>query len=257
MSRGPYTIGPASTGVGETTYLDRLGPSLLWEFRADQSTMKIASDGSGSQVADGDPVGYLLPTGNGTSSAAATQATSTKKPVFRSDYNSRGCGLQFDGVDDFMSFSDATHLSLAQFYMLAVVEINSGNGSTATLICRNPSGGTDRVVMASGKWQYSTVGLSPATSLTLDDAGDLETLTSLLVVAASDRKLIQVEADCRGWSRSLAPATGTGDIFIAAYNNGSQPGKLVLRHLIIGDISQVTYADLGVARSQLGTIWGL
>lgn len=77
----------------------------LWYDPSDLSTLFQSSGGTTAVGADGDPVGYLGNKGASGSTMNATQATSGKRPLYKSS-----AGLSWllgDGVDDFLATSGA------------------------------------------------------------------------------------------------------------------------------------------------------
>jgi len=100
--RNTNRIGPTPTGGGGTeTAEDRLY-SLLTDASAD-ILGEWRADDMGSP-ADATAVSSWSPTSRSTYTSDFAQATGTKQPIYRADYNSSGQpGVEFDGVDDWMA----------------------------------------------------------------------------------------------------------------------------------------------------------
>lgn len=246
MIRGPYTGGPSATGAVVETVESLLGTSLLWQFDALSAVMKTASDGTGSQVADGEPVGYIEPTG-GTSSANATQATSTKKPTYIANHNANGPAVTFDGSDDFLSVVDAVNMIPDNWYAIAHCELTTG-ATLGTLLCRNTATPYDRLLWASTLKFELVNTATPATNLYLDEADTVGVKTTILGLAKAGRFLIQSNNNCRGWTTGNPVPASSGTWTIGALYNGTQCAKIALRRLIIGDADETTAANIERAK---------
>lgn len=96
-------------GEGSAFSPDSLPGLQLWLDATDASTLKQNSGGTGAVSADGDPVGYWLD--KSANARQLIQATSSRRGTYRVSGVDGGPCVEFDGVDDVLSFSAAWGLS--------------------------------------------------------------------------------------------------------------------------------------------------
>ena len=95
----------------------------LWLDASDGSTLFTDSAGTTPATADGDPVGrWADKSGN---NRHATQADGTKKPTVVSNAKNLLSCLNFDAVNDWLSYSSASSVTFQHFF--AVYYINQSN----------------------------------------------------------------------------------------------------------------------------------
>lgn len=78
------------------------GGTLIYDFRADTSA-RWQNAAKTTVANDGDPVHVWVPTGSGSSTTDCTVigGTSTRRPIYRANYNATGKpALEYDGTDD-------------------------------------------------------------------------------------------------------------------------------------------------------------
>jgi hypothetical protein len=106
--------------------------SIFFDFAADagsywQETAKTTPAGNG------DPVGAIVGTGQGSSSADALRSASdANRPVYRSNYNSSGYpAFEFDGTNDLMlvDSTGAPSGTSASRFLLMAIDIGSTSGN--------------------------------------------------------------------------------------------------------------------------------
>lgn len=245
---------PPQAGEADT-YINRLGDSLLWEFRADESLITTASDGTGGAAADSAAVGYIGATAAGDSSQPAIQATTTKKPLYHANYDGNGPAVVFDGVDDMLELSDATNLALSSWYAIFVLDVLTGIPSTATFMARKNGAAYDRLRYAAGKIGYQNS--SPAYIRDMIGNAELDAIqVGLIVEKPSSVLIIDLGGPCIGETHANATITGDGTIQFGT-RGSDQYAKFALRHMIIGDATSILRSDLVRAQTLVAAEWGV